>query len=66
MNFKIAIQCLIIIFNISLSNDLYNIWENKLLFCLNQNIQPLEIVDNQSDNKNLNNSGQFLGSKLSH
>ena len=54
MNFKIAIQCLIVIFNISLSNDLYNIWENKLLFCLNQNIQPLEIVDNQSDNKNLN------------
>ena len=54
MNFKIAIQCLIVIFNISLSNDLYNIWENKLLFCLNQNIEPLEIVDNQSDNKNLN------------
>ena len=54
MNFKIAIQCLIVIFNISLSNDLSNIWENKLLFCLNQNIQPLEIVDNKSDNKNLN------------
>ena len=54
MNFKIAIQCLIVIFNVSLSNDLSNIWENKLLFCLNQNIEPLEIVDNQSDNKNLN------------
>ena len=54
MNLKITIQCLVIILNISLSNDLYNIWENKLLFCLNQNIQPLEIIDNQSDNKNLN------------
>ena len=54
MNFKITIQCLVIIFNISLSNDLYNIWGNKLLFCLNQNIQTLQIIENQSDNKNLN------------
>ena len=44
----------IIIINLTFSS---NVWENKLLFCLKKNIDPLKIIDkkNITNNELLNN-----------